>query len=160
MTAVYLDTSAAAKLLVEETESGALAQYLDQSNVEAVACLLLEAELRRFAVRHGIPQQEVTAILDSVSLYDMPHSLYYEAGILPGQHLRSLDALHLVAAVRLGTDVVVTYDNRMQESAADLGLEVLAISTNGPQSSQESLEPHDGDAATAQRDEVIGVGGQ
>src|SRR5215211_3075496 len=102
MTAAYLDTSAAVKLLVEETE------------------------LRRFAVRHAIPQQEVTAILDTVSLYDMPHSLYYEAGILPGRHLRSLDAVHLVAAVRLGTDVIVSYDNRLQEAAAELGLGILS----------------------------------
>jgi uncharacterized protein len=127
MTAAYLDTSAAVKLLVEEPESAALAQYLDQPNLETVACLLLETELRRFAVRHAIPQQEVTAILDTISLYDMPHSLYYEAGILPGRHIRSLDALHLVAAVRLETDVIVSYDNRLQEAAAELGLEILAI---------------------------------
>ena len=126
MTAVYLDTSAAVKLLVEEPESVALAQYLDQPNVETVACLLLETELRRFAVQHAIPQQEVTAILDTISLFDMPHSLYYEAGILPGRQLRSLDALHLVAAVRLATDVIVSYDNRLQEAAADLGLGILA----------------------------------
>ena len=126
MTAAYLDTSAAVKLLVEERESVALAQYLDQPNLETVACLLLETELRRFAVRHAIPQQEVTAILDTVSLYDMPHSLYYEAGILPGRHLRSLDALHLVAAVRLGTDVIVSYDDRLQEAAAELGLGILS----------------------------------
>jgi uncharacterized protein len=127
MTAAYLDTSAAVKLLVEEPESVALAQYLDQPNVETVACLLLETELRRFAGRHAIPQQELTAILDTISLYDMPHSLYYEAGILPGRHIRSLDALHLVAAVRLETDVIVSYDNRLQEAAAELGLEILAI---------------------------------
>jgi predicted nucleic acid-binding protein len=126
MTAAYLDTSAAVKLLVEEPESVALAQYLDQPNVETVACLLLETELRRFAVQHAIPQQEVTAILDTISLFDMPHSLYYEAGILPGRQLRSLDALHLVAAVRLATDVIVSYDNRLQEAAAELGLGILA----------------------------------
>jgi predicted nucleic acid-binding protein len=130
MTAVYLDTSAAVKLMVEEAESGALAQFLDQPNVETVACLLLETELRRFAVRHAIPQQDVTAILDSISLYDMPHSLYYEAGILPRPHLRSLDALHLIAAMRLETDVIVSYDNRMQEAAVELGLKIMAISSS------------------------------
>jgi uncharacterized protein len=129
MTAAYLDTSAAVKLLVEEPESVALAQYLDQPNVETVACLLLETELRRFAVRHVIPHQDVSAILDTISLYDMPHSLYYEAGILPGRHIRSLDALHLVAAVRLETDVIVSYDNRLQEAAAELGLAILAPMT-------------------------------
>jgi predicted nucleic acid-binding protein len=127
MTSVYLDTSAAVKLLVEEAESAALAQYLDQPDVETVACLLLETELRRFAVRLEIPQSEVTAILDTTSLYEMPRSLYYEAGILAGRSLRSLDALHLTAAVRLGADAVVCYDTRMQDSAAELGLEVLAL---------------------------------
>jgi uncharacterized protein len=58
----------------------------------------------------------------------MPRSLYYEAGILAGVDLRSLDALHLGAAVRLGVDAVVTYDNRMQESASELCLKVLAVS--------------------------------
>lgn len=128
MTIVYLDTSAAAKLLVEEQESAALAQYLDQPELEIVSSLLLETELRRFAVREDIPQPGVTAILDSISLYEMPRSLYYEAGIMAGQHLRSLDALHLGAAIRLGADAVVTYDGRMQKSAAALGLSILAVS--------------------------------
>jgi predicted nucleic acid-binding protein len=78
-------------------------------------------------VRHAIPQSEVTAILDNVSLFEMPRSLYYAAGILPGQHLRSLDALHLATAVRLGVEILITYDNRMQELAADLGVNVMAI---------------------------------
>ncbi|MGI8576962.1 MAG: type II toxin-antitoxin system VapC family toxin [Nocardioidaceae bacterium] len=126
MTDVYLDTSAAVKLLVEEPESVALATFLDQTDGSVVACLLLETELRRFAVRHGITQSDVTRILGMVALYDMPRSLYYEAGILPGRHLRSLDALHLAAAVRIGTDSVLTYDGRMQEAAAGIGLEVIA----------------------------------
>jgi uncharacterized protein len=130
MTGVYLDTSAAVKLLVEEPESLALAEYLEQTDVEVMSCLLLETEMRRFALRHGLPQIEVTAILDAVSLYDMPRSLYFEAGILAGHHLRSLDALHLAAAVRLGADVVVSYDSRMLASAADIGLNVLAVSGN------------------------------
>jgi uncharacterized protein len=134
VTAVYLDTSAAAKLLVEEPESAALADYLDHQDVDSVACLLLETELRRFAVRHAIPQSDVTAILDNVSLFEMPRSLYYAAGILPGQHLRSLDALHLTAAARLGADILITYDSRMQELAAELGLSVLAIGQEGQSS--------------------------
>ncbi|MGI8948064.1 MAG: type II toxin-antitoxin system VapC family toxin [Ornithinimicrobium sp.] len=127
MTILYLDTSATVKLLVEEAESAALAQHLDRPDVEPVACLLLETELRRFTVRHGLPQADATHILDAVSLYDMPRSLYYEAGIRPGRHLRSLDGLHLGAAVRLGADAVATYDLRMQDAATELGLAVLAL---------------------------------
>jgi uncharacterized protein len=128
MTGVYLDTSAAVKLLVEEPESAALAEHLEHTAAELMSCLLLETEMRRFALRHDLPQADVTAILDGISLYDMPRSLYYEAGILAGQHLRSLDALHLAAAVRLGPDVVVSYDGWMLESAADIGLNVLTVS--------------------------------
>jgi predicted nucleic acid-binding protein len=57
----------------------------------------------------------------------MPRSLFYEAGILPGTDLRSLDALHISAAVRLGVDLLITYDSRMAGNAAELGLEVLAV---------------------------------
>ena len=118
------------KLLVEEDESAALAEYLEQPDMEIMSCLLLETEMRRFAVRQVLPQAEVTAILDAISLYEMPRSLYYEAGILAGQHPRSLDALHLAAAVRLGADVVVSYDSWMADAAADIGLNVLAVSGN------------------------------
>lgn len=123
----YLDTSAAAKLLVEQSESEALARYLDESEVEVVACMLLATELRRLVVREALPQSDASEVLEEVGLYDMPRSLYYEAGILAQQNLRSLDALHLAAAVRLGVDAVVTYDTRMAEAAQTIGLEALAI---------------------------------
>lgn len=50
MTLAYLDTSAAAKLLIEEPESAARAEWADDASVELVATLLLETELRRLAV--------------------------------------------------------------------------------------------------------------
>lgn len=126
MNTLYLDTSAAVKLLVEEDESADLAHHLDDLDGEVVAGLLLETELRRFAVRHGISQGRVTEILEAVSLYDMPRSLYHEAGVLPDGRLRSLDALHLAVAVRLEVDVLATYDDRMRQAAEGLGLTVVA----------------------------------
>ncbi len=56
----------------------------------------------------------------------MPASLFREAGLLPGERLRSLDALHLAAAVRIGVDRLLTYDARMGTAARELGLAVLA----------------------------------
>ena len=127
MTRWYLDTSAALKLLVDEPESDALARTLDRSESDVVATWLLETELRRAAQREpALSQQLVTELLESVSLYEVPASLFREAGLLPGARLRSLDALHLAAAVRIGVDHVVTYDERMAESARLLGLNVLA----------------------------------
>jgi predicted nucleic acid-binding protein len=63
-----------------------------------------------------------------VSLYEVPGSLFREAGVLPGRTLRSLDAVHLATAIRIGVDLVVTYDVRMAESARALGLPVSAPS--------------------------------
>lgn len=126
MSRYYLDTSAAAKLLVNEAESSALAGWADQADIDLVASHLLETELRRFAVRHGLPQADVSAILARVDLYDLPPSVYREAGLLPGPALRSLDALHLAAAIRLDIDAVVSYDVRLAGSADELGLQVLA----------------------------------
>jgi predicted nucleic acid-binding protein len=123
----YLDTSAALKLVLDEVESSALVQAVDDAQPELVACWLLETELRRAAQRTPELSQELASeLLETVSLFEVPGSLFREAGMLPGTHLRSLDALHLAAAVRIGVERLVTYDVRMTESARLLGLSVLA----------------------------------
>jgi predicted nucleic acid-binding protein len=86
----------------------------------------METELRRLAEREDLRQEAVTELLDRVYLYEMPPSLFREAGLLPGRDLRSLDALHLAAALRLGVDVVVTYDERLANAALRTGLRALA----------------------------------
>jgi len=123
---VYLDTSAAAKLLVDETESDALAGYLDEIGDEQdlASSALLETELRRLAVRLGLDQSAVTDLLARVDLVDPPRPLFHEAGLLPGTHLRSLDALHLATALRVDADVLVAYDGRLLDAARSLGLGV------------------------------------
>ena len=126
MTRCYLDTSAAAKLLVAEAESVALAHWLDQPDLRPVATLLLETELRRLAVRLGFSQQAVSAVLDGVELFALADTAYREAGLMPRRDLRSLDALHLAAALRLDVDVLVTYDERLASASADVGLAVVA----------------------------------
>lgn len=125
---VYLDTSAAAKLLVEEPESAGLALYLDgldaQENIMSSA--LLETELRRFGTRIDISQSAVTELLARVGLIEPDRSLFLEAGLLPGPHLRSLDALHLATAIRLDAGTVVAYDRRLLEAARRLGVNAVS----------------------------------
>lgn len=122
----YLDTSAALKLLVEEDESDALARAIDSASPDLVGCWLLDTELRRAAQREtALTQESVSDFLDGVDLYEVPASLFREAGLLPGANLRSLDAIHLTAAVRIGVDHVVSYDTRMSESARALGISVI-----------------------------------
>ena len=125
----YLDTSAALKLVVQEPESDALAHSIRDEDVDLVACCLLETEVRRAVYRAApLTQGIATHLLEGVALYEMPSSLFREAGLLPGENLRSLDALHLAAAIRIGVDRVVTYDVRMTDAATSLGLPVFAPS--------------------------------
>ena len=126
MTRCYLDSSAAAKLLVTERESGALADWLDQSDVRPMATLLLETELRRLAVRLDVSQQAVTGVLEGIELYALPDTAFREAGLMPRRDLRSLDALHLAGALRLDVEVLVTYDERLAAASAAAGLTVVA----------------------------------
>jgi uncharacterized protein len=115
------------KLIVEEVESDALASAINAETPDLVACVLLETELRRAVHRIPGPTQEaVTALLDGVGLYELPVSIFQEAGLLPGVSLRSLDALHITAAIRIGVDRLVAYDMRMVEAARGLGLSVFA----------------------------------
>lgn len=127
MSRCYLDTSAAVKLVVDEAESDALADELRRRGATLVACLLLETELRRVVAREpALTQRAVTELLRGVELYELPPPLFTEAGLLPGSGLRSLDALHLAAAIRLEVESVITYDLRMAEAATSLGMDVLA----------------------------------
>jgi predicted nucleic acid-binding protein len=123
----YLDTSAALKLVVEESESDALADELRRRTPTLVACLMLETELRRVVAREpALTQRVVSELLRGVDLHELPPPLFVEAGLLPGANLRSLDALHLAAAIRLEVEAVITYDVRMAEAATSLGMDVLA----------------------------------
>ena len=126
---VYLDASAAAKLVVAEPESEGLASWLRDaraSGSDAMSSVLLETELRCLAWRVGIDQTAVTTVLDRLELVDVDPSLFREAGLLAGRHLRSLDALHVAVAIRVDADVFVSYDDRRADAAAAVGLRVLA----------------------------------
>lgn len=125
---IYVDASAGAKLLVDEPESSAVAGWLDQriaAGEVIISNLLLETELRRFAVREDLLQVAVTEILDRVDLVEPDRALYHEAGILPGHTLRSLDALHLATVLRLDVESLLTYDLRLTEAAEALGVRVV-----------------------------------
>ena len=109
----YLDTSAAAKVLVEEPESAFLVAFLDASVVGGDAIgssRLLETELRRLAIRMALEQEHVTQVLERLELLVLDDEVFRTAGLLPGASLRSLDALHIAAALCWGADAVVTYD--------------------------------------------------
>jgi predicted nucleic acid-binding protein len=123
----YVESSAAAKLLVSEPASAALAVHLDRlagSGGSVVSSVVLETELRRLAMREDLPQVAVTAVLERIGIFQIDKDVYREAGLLPGRNLRSLDALHVAAALRVGADVMITYDVRQADAAGASGLRV------------------------------------
>ena len=129
--AYYFDTSALAKLLVDEPETTALQAWLPAQPREAVSCDLARTELFR-AMRRVAPQQFAAArrLLDSIVLLEVQTADFEHAGRLGSDSLRTLDAIHIAAALKLGDDLegLVTYDNRQAEAALSLGIEVVAPS--------------------------------
>ena len=127
--AFYLDTSAAAKLVVAEPASEAMASWAATNETRVIASDLLRTELLR-ATRRGAPDrmQRARSVLDALTLFNLTSATYERAATLDPEELRSLDALHLAAALELGDELdgIVTYDNRMAAAAALYGVAVIA----------------------------------
>jgi predicted nucleic acid-binding protein len=125
----YLDTSAAVKLVVAERGSAALRRWLGPRDDDLFSSDLLRTELLR-TTRVVAPDQMVQAraILESLVLVRLTTSMYERAAMLEPQGLRSLDALHLAAALGIGDDLegLVTYDRLLAAGAAALGIRVVA----------------------------------
>lgn len=127
--AYYLDTSALVKLVVAEVETPALFAWLREADRRPVSSDLARTELLR-AVRRSAPDRAVRAreVLDSITLLEVTSSMFDAAGRLDPVVLRSLDAVHLAAALELGDELdgIVTYDDRLAEAAAVNGVAVRA----------------------------------
>ncbi|MBD0023013.1 PIN domain-containing protein [Gordonia pseudamarae] len=123
---VYVDTSALGALLIEQPESAHVEEWLDTADVTLVSSDLLETELRRLAVREDLDHADVTRILEGISLAALDRAAFRNAGFLPMPFLRTLDALHLEAAIRLEAAAVLTYDRRLAEAARSAGIDVIA----------------------------------
>ena len=125
MSALYLDSSAFVKLVVEEAESAALRTFLASHGARRVSSALLRTESPR-AVRHVGPDALATVreALRRIDLIGIDDRILDAAGILEPQVLRTLDAIHLATAMAVGDDLeaIVTYDERMVEAARLLGL--------------------------------------
>jgi uncharacterized protein len=127
--AYYIDTSALAKLVVAEPETEALRAWLAATQRDPVACDLARTELLR-AVRRAAPNLVVRArsVLDAVTLTEVTTAVCEAAGRLDPSILRTLDAIHVAAALDLGDDLegMVTYDERLARAAEANGIPVVS----------------------------------
>lgn len=125
---VYLDASALVKLIAHEAESAALLAWLRNRPSQATSVVGL-VEVRRAAARHGgVPPERLEAVLARVASVGLDAGIVASAGSLGPAGLRTLDAIHLASAALLGPDLeaVATYDRRLGEAAAALGLPVAS----------------------------------
>ncbi|WP_406692135.1 type II toxin-antitoxin system VapC family toxin [Saccharopolyspora sp. ID03-671] len=124
---IYLDTAALIKLVRPELESDALGDWLEsQPDVPLVASALVEVEMPR-ALRRCAPELmgSVPAVMKRIGVYDIDEVVRATAAAYQDVMLRSLDAIHLATAHAIfgpHLTAFVTYDRRLHEAAAALGL--------------------------------------
>jgi len=122
---LYVETSAATKLMIAEAESEALREFCNRPGQDLASTDLLDTELHRVAHRYGLGGSHPDRVLASITLHTLDRASFSHAGRLPQPHLRSLDALHVVGALRLAVDAILAYDDRFIEAAFAVGLSVL-----------------------------------
>ena len=129
---LYVDTSALLKRYVAEHDSEAAEQLMATDPV-LVTSRLTEVEVRRNLSRllnsadASVSKRQLLNDLDSFALVSLDAATCNEAARIAEQTLcRSLDALHLAAAVRAGpSTTVLTFDNRQAQAARSLGLSAI-----------------------------------
>jgi predicted nucleic acid-binding protein len=140
----YTDASALVKLVRDEPESDALRAFL--ADADLVSCELALTETPR-AIRYAAARdpklplekllERTTELLEAVALLALDRKLLTAAGALEEPVLRSLDAIHVIAAADLPElDGFVSYDERQSAAARLAGLRTLAP-TDGPDSPPE-----------------------
>ncbi len=124
---VYLDASALVKLVVEETETRSLRDAL-RSCRPRITCGLAWVEVVRSVRADGDAAVErAETLLARLDVLALRPALLADAARIEPRVLRSLDAIHVAAALRVAEviDAVVTYDDRMVDAVVDCGLSVL-----------------------------------
>lgn len=127
----YLDTSAFLKLVVVEPESAALHRFLTRWPGRASASLLRAEAIRALrGAGQGAHLGAARQLLGGISLVRLDEPLLDRAAELDRRDLRSLDAIHLAAALAIGRDLgaFLTYDERLAGAARWHGLAVQAPS--------------------------------
>lgn len=126
----YVDTSAFVKLIVDEDGSDAMFTWARAQEAQGEGLWssdLLRTEALRAARSLGSDQLARTrTVLDAFALVELSRDTFARAGELEPAIMRSLDALHIAAALELGDDLdgIVTYDDRMSAAAHSTGIAI------------------------------------
>lgn len=130
MAGAYLDSSAIVKLAVREPESEALRRHLRRRRPWVSSALARTEVLRALLPGGEAAMAAGRAVLARCDLVRVNDGVLTVAGVMQPAELRSLHAVHLATAQRLGADVseVVIYDERMAAAARTMGYRVSSPS--------------------------------
>jgi hypothetical protein len=141
--AIYVDSSALAKLYVPEAESDLLDAFLRGRRALMISELAITEVLSAVARRKRegeLRAKQANDIRDAV-LADADSGAFRRLDLNPEVHrqaerllfatdslpLRTLDALHIALAVSGAASHIVTFDRRMREASAQAGLNVIEL---------------------------------
>lgn len=123
-----MDTSALGRVLLGEPDAPAVVRDLGGFD-RHIASRLLRVELRRLALREGL-LDHADQLLSGVALLPLDEAVLDAAETVQPSSVATLDAIHLVTALRLADegliDTVLTYDARLTDGARTHGLSVIA----------------------------------
>lgn len=126
---IYLDSSALVKLVRTEDESPALWRWLVGNQQVPWCCsALCRVEVPRAVGELGPDaRRRATDVLAELEQLPLNEGTLDAAAAIPGR-LRSLDAIHLAAALRRREDLTafVAYDHRLLAAATETGLPVVS----------------------------------
>jgi predicted nucleic acid-binding protein len=128
MAGAYLDTSALGRVLLGEPDAEAIRSRLAEYDAWWSSELLV-VELRRLAARERVVAA-AEQLLGGVKLVPLGSASLLRASRLEPLVVRSLDAIHLEAALRLSSrreiDAVMTYDRQLQAGCAHHALTAVS----------------------------------
>lgn len=124
---ILLDTSALAKLLVEEKESVMLRSALSSGAMQGETFAISRVavvELQRLCIRLDLAPEHVRPVLQPFHLLRLTEAMMLVAARLPYRQLGTLDALHVATALTAEARGLMTYDIHQSKAAEAEGLAV------------------------------------
>jgi predicted nucleic acid-binding protein len=130
LTDLYVDTSALLKRVIIEEESPQVRAILRARSAAGdlvASSELAWVEVARALSRAGVPDADevVSVACTGVARQPLTPAVMRRARTIGPASLRSLDAIHLSAAISLGAVEMLTFDHRLAEAAESLGVKAI-----------------------------------
>lgn len=125
----YADSSALVKLVLDEPETAALAEYFASTRPALVTSRIAVVEVgRALRVANASLAAEANAreLLTAATLVDVGRTIVQVAAHIASETIRTLDAIHLATLQLVDPDEVLVYDRRLGDAVRSLGYTVIA----------------------------------